>query len=149
MGLAGSDVAKDASDIILTDDNFASILNAIEEGRRIFDNIQKFILHVLSQNFAQAIVLLVGLVFKDADNLSVFPLSPVEIIWLVMITSGLPDMGLGFEQATMDIMRRPPHRVSISAYPYLFHNFFRFGIHLFDILHCLLLRLRVVFSLRR
>ncbi|KAM5440594.1 P-type ATPase [Microsporum canis] len=113
MGLAGSDVAKDASDIILTDDNFASILNAIEEGRRIFDNIQKFILHVLSQNFAQAIVLLVGLVFKDADNLSVFPLSPVEIIWLVMITSGLPDMGLGFEQATMDIMRRPPHRGGI------------------------------------
>ncbi|EFE40208.1 hypothetical protein TRV_05052 [Trichophyton verrucosum HKI 0517] len=116
MGLAGSDVAKDASDIILTDDNFASILNAIEEGRRIFDNIQKFILHVLSQNFAQAIVLLLGLVFKDADNLSVFPLSPVEIIWLVMITSGLPDMGLGFEQATMDIMQRPPHRRGIFTW---------------------------------
>ncbi|KAK2882620.1 hypothetical protein FQN49_000159 [Arthroderma sp. PD_2] len=113
MGLAGSDVAKDASDIILTDDNFASILNAVEEGRRIFDNIQKFILHVLSQNFAQAIVLLVGLVFKDVDNLSVFPLSPVEIIWLVMITSGLPDMGLGFEQATVDIMQRPPQRGGI------------------------------------
>ncbi|OAL68103.1 sodium transport ATPase [Trichophyton rubrum] len=116
MGLAGSDVAKDASDIILTDDNFASILNAIEEGRRIFDNIQKFILHVLSQNFAQAIVLLLGLVFKDADNLSVFPLSPVEIIWLVMITSGLPDMGLGFEQATMDIMQRPPHKRGIFTW---------------------------------
>ncbi|EGE04900.1 calcium-transporting ATPase [Trichophyton equinum CBS 127.97] len=116
MGLSGSDVAKDASDIILTDDNFASILNAIEEGRRIFDNIQKFILHVLSQNFAQAIVLLLGLVFKDADNLSVFPLSPVEIIWLVMITSGLPDMGLGFEQATMDIMQRPPHRRGIFTW---------------------------------
>ncbi|KAF3481383.1 calcium-transporting ATPase 3 [Arthroderma uncinatum] len=113
MGMAGSDVAKDASDIILTDDNFASILNAIEEGRRIFDNIQKFILHVLSQNFAQAIVLLVGLVFKDKNNLSVFPLSPVEIIWLVMITSGLPDMGLGFEQATADIMQRPPQRGGI------------------------------------
>lgn len=115
MGLAGSDVAKDASDIILTDDNFASILNAIEEGRRIFDNIQKFILHVLSQNLAQATVLLLSLIFKDTDDLSVFPLSPVEIIWLVMITSGLPDMGLGFERATMNIMQRPPHRVSIKS----------------------------------
>lgn len=125
MGLAGSDVAKDASDIILTDDNFASILNAIEEGRRIFDNIQKFILHVLSQNFAQAIVLLLGLVFKDADNLSVFPLSPVEIIWLVMITSGLPDMGLGFEQATMDIMQRPPHKVSLETHRISLHSSMR------------------------
>ncbi|KAI9035830.1 Na+ ATPase [Aspergillus affinis] len=111
MGQAGSDVAKDASDIVLTDDNFASILNAIEEGRRMFDNIQKFILHVLSQNFAQALVLLVGLTFKDSQGLSVFPLSPVEIVWLVMITSGLPDMGLGFEQATTDIMSRPPRSI--------------------------------------
>ncbi|KAH8430699.1 P-type ATPase [Aspergillus melleus] len=111
MGQAGSDVAKDASDIVLTDDNFASILNAIEEGRRMFDNIQKFILHVLSQNFAQALVLLVGLAFKDEQDLSVFPLSPVEIVWLVMITSGLPDMGLGFEQATADIMSRPPRSI--------------------------------------
>lgn len=117
MGIAGSDVAKDASDIILTDDNFASIPNAIEEGRRMFDNIQKFILHVLSQNFAQALVLLVGLVFKDSEGLSVFPLSPVEVVWMVMITSGLPDMGLGFEQAADDIMQRPPQRVSFPASP--------------------------------
>ncbi|KAJ5751320.1 hypothetical protein N7533_008348 [Penicillium manginii] len=81
MGQAGSDVAKDASDIILTDDNFASILNAVEEGRRIFDNIQKFVLHLLSENIAQACTLLIGLAFKDADNQSVFPLSPVEILW--------------------------------------------------------------------
>ncbi|KAL2818686.1 hypothetical protein BJX63DRAFT_429186 [Aspergillus granulosus] len=108
MGVTGSDVAKDASDIVLTNDNFASILNAIEEGRRMFDNIQKFILHVLSQNLAQALVLLVGLAFKDNQGLSIFPLSPVEIVWLVMITSGLPDMGLGFEQATTGILDRPP-----------------------------------------
>merc|ERR1712000_409255 len=63
MGQAGSDVAKDASDIVLTDDNFASILNAIEEGRRIFDNIKKFVLHLLAENIAQACTLLIGLCF--------------------------------------------------------------------------------------
>jgi len=104
----GSDVAKDASDIVLTDDNFASILNAIEEGRRMFDNIQKFILHLLAQNIAQACVLLIGLAFKDQSGLSVFPVSPVEVMWIIMITSSLPDMGLGFEIAAPDILDRPP-----------------------------------------
>jgi len=112
MGQSGSDVAKDASDIILRDDNFASILAAIEEGRRTFDNIQKFILHLLAQNIAQAIILLVGLAFKDRERISVFPLAPVEILWIIMITSGLPDMGLGFERAEPDIMRRPPHHLN-------------------------------------
>jgi P-type Na+/K+ transporter len=108
MGQAGSDVAKDASDIILTDDNFASILAAIEEGRRTFDNIQRFVLHLLAQNIAQSITLLIGLAFKDRDNLSVFPISPVEALWIIMITSGIPDMGLGFEIAAPDVLRRPP-----------------------------------------
>jgi Na+-exporting ATPase len=108
MGQAGSDVAKDVSDIILTDDNFASILNAVEEGRRIFDNIQKFVLHLLSENIAQACTLLIGLAFKDQDGQSVFPLAPVEILWIIMITSGMPDMGLGMEVAAPDIMDRPP-----------------------------------------
>ncbi|KAL4796733.1 hypothetical protein BDV19DRAFT_76062 [Aspergillus venezuelensis] len=108
MGQSGSDVAKDASDIILTDDNFASILNAVEEGRRIFDNIQKFVLHLLAENIAQACTLLIGLAFKDRDGQSVFPLAPVEILWIIMITSGMPDMGLGMEVAAPDIMVRPP-----------------------------------------
>jgi magnesium-transporting ATPase (P-type) len=114
----GSDVAKDASDIVLTDDNFASILNAIEEGRRMFDNIQKFILHLLAQNIAQACTLLIGLVFKDETSLSVFPLSPVEVMWIIMVTSSLPDMGLGFEIASPDILSRPPQSVSL----FLSHN---------------------------
>ncbi|KAK5478902.1 P-type ATPase [Exophiala xenobiotica] len=108
MGMAGSDVAKDASDIVLTDDNFASILNAIEEGRRMFDNIQKFVLHLLAENIAQACTLLIGLAFKDGSGLSVFPLAPVEILWVIMITSGMPDMGLGMEVAAPDILSRPP-----------------------------------------
>lgn len=116
MGQSGSDVAKDASDIVLTDDNFASIVAAIAEGRRIFDNIQKFVLHVLAENVAQAGTLLVGLAFKDHTSLSVFPLSPVEIVWIIMITSGLPDMGLGFERAVPDIMRRPPQSLKTGIF---------------------------------
>lgn len=112
----GSDVAKDASDIVLTDDNFASILNAIEEGRRMFDNIQKFILHLLAQNIAQACVLLIGLAFKDASGFSVFPVSPVEVMWIIMITSSVPDMGLGFEVAAPDILDRPPQNVSLTVF---------------------------------
>lgn len=122
MGRTGSDVAKNASDIILTDDNFASIVNAIEEGRRMFDNIKKvryhkiyadgqFVLHVLAENIAQAGTLLVGLAFKDRSGISVFPLAPVEIMWIIMVTSGFPDMGLGMEIAAPDIMQRSPQSV--------------------------------------
>ena len=116
MGQSGSDVAKDASDIILTDDNFASILNAIEEGRRLFDNIKRFILHVLAENIAQACTLLVGLAFKDAAGNSVFPLAPVQILWVIMATSGMPDMGLGMEVAVPDIMDRPPHDLKTGVF---------------------------------
>ncbi|KAK8097456.1 hypothetical protein PG984_016595 [Apiospora sp. TS-2023a] len=116
MGQAGSDVAKDASDIVLMDDNFASIVSAIEEGRRIFDNIQKFVLHVLAENIAQAGTLLVGLAFKDTTGLSVFPLAPVQIIWVIMVTSGLPDMGLGFERAVPGIMQRPPQSLKTGIF---------------------------------
>lgn len=112
MGDCGSDVAIDASDIVLTDDNFSSILAAIEEGRRMFSNIQKFVLHLLAQNVALALVLLVGLSVKDQDNISVFPISPVEIMWIIMVTSSFPDMGLGFEEATHGIMQELPKNVS-------------------------------------
>lgn len=74
----------------------------------MFDNIQKFVLHLLAQNIAQTCTLLIGLAFKDASALSVFPLSPVEILWIIMITSGPPEMGLGMEMAAPDILTRPP-----------------------------------------
>lgn len=109
MGINGSDVAKDASDIILSDDNFASILNAVEEGRRMNDNIQKFVLQLLAENVAQAIYLIVGLVFMDKDGKSVFPLSPVEVLWIIVFTSCFPAMGLGLEKAVPDLMDRPPN----------------------------------------
>lgn len=110
---SGSDVAKESSDIILTDDNFASILNAVEEGRRIFDNIQKFILHVLAANIGYVITLLVGLCFKDDTGVSVFQLTPIEIIWMLLTTGAFCETGLGFEKAVPDIMNRPPHDVSV------------------------------------
>ncbi|KAL4402685.1 P-type ATPase [Malassezia pachydermatis] len=116
MGMAGSDVAKDASDIVLTDDNFASIGNAIEEGRRMFNNIRKFVLHLLAQNVAQACVLLIGLAFKDESQLSVFPLSPVEILYVIMVTSGFPAMGLGMEAVSRDIMKQRPNTSKLGVF---------------------------------
>lgn len=109
MGLAGSDVAKGAADIVLTDDNFASIVNAIEEGRRMFDNIQKFILHLLTSNVGEVILLIIGLGFQDDLGFSVFPLSPLQILWINMLTSSFPAFGLGRERANSEIMRRPSH----------------------------------------
>ncbi|QEO20541.1 potassium/sodium_efflux_P-type_ATPase,_fungal-type [Candidozyma auris] len=109
MGLNGSDVAKDASDIILTDDNFASILHAIEEGRRMSSNIQKFVLQLLAENVAQALYLIVGLAFFDDSGFSVFPLSPVETLWIIVVTSCFPAMGLGQEKASDDILSVPPN----------------------------------------
>jgi P-type Na+/K+ transporter len=109
MGLNGSDVAKDASEIILTDDNFASIVNSIEEGRRMFDNICKFALHLLCSNVGEVILLIIGLAFRDADGVSVFPLAPIQILWINMITSSFPAIGLGMEKALPDVMSRQPH----------------------------------------
>ena len=109
MGLNGSDVAKSASDIVLTDDNFVSIVNAIEEGRRMFENIQKFVLHLLATNVGEVILLVCGLGFQDSLGYSVFPLSPLSILWINMLTSSFPAFGLGKEKAASNIMRRPPH----------------------------------------
>lgn len=110
MGLNGSDVAKDAADIVLTDDNFASILHAIEEGRRMSSNIRKFVLQLLAENVAQALYLLIGLAFIDDAGFSVFPLSPVEVLWIIVVTSCFPAMGLGQEKASDDILQIPPDK---------------------------------------
>lgn len=68
----------------------------------------------MAENIAQACTLLIGLAFKDGTGLSVFPLAPVEILWIIMITSSFPDMGLGWEPASDDVMIRPPHDASLS-----------------------------------
>ena len=108
MGLGGSDVAKGASDIVLTDDNFASIVAAISEGRRLFDNIQRFVLHLLTSNVAEVVLLICGLGFQDSTGASVFPLSPLAILFINMLTSSFPAFGLGREKASFDVMSRAP-----------------------------------------
>ncbi|KAL6450438.1 ENA5 Sodium transport ATPase 5 [Candida maltosa Xu316] len=109
MGLNGSDVAKDASDIVLTDDNFASILNAIEEGRRMSSNIQKFVLQLLAENVAQALFLMIGLAFIDNTGYSAFPIGPVSCLYVIVITSVFPALGLGMEKADEDVLEKPPN----------------------------------------
>ncbi|KAL2754809.1 hypothetical protein ACRALDRAFT_1051323 [Sodiomyces alcalophilus JCM 7366] len=106
---SGSDVAKGASKIVLTDDQFNSIVSAIRQGRRMFDNIQKFILHLLTSNVGEVILLIAGLGFRDRSGLAVFPISPLEVLWINMVTSSFPAFGLGREEAAPDVMRRPPH----------------------------------------
>ncbi|KAF9210397.1 Na+ ATPase [Podila verticillata] len=108
MGQSGSDVAKQAADIVLTDDNFATIVQAVAEGRRIFANIQKFVQHLMSANVAEILVLVVGLAIKDKDGHALFPMSAVEILFLNMVTSSPPAMGLGLEPASESNMQEPP-----------------------------------------
>ncbi|KAK7018658.1 hypothetical protein VNI00_018344 [Paramarasmius palmivorus] len=116
MGMGGSDVAKDASDLVLTDDNFDSIRSAIREGRRLFDNIQRFILHLLSVNIGEVLLLVIGLAFKDEEGQSVFPLSPLSVLWINMITSSAPAFGLGLEKAAVNVMKRPPHDIKAGIF---------------------------------
>ncbi|KAK2812739.1 hypothetical protein FQN50_001068 [Emmonsiellopsis sp. PD_5] len=116
MGKNGSDVAKEAADMVLTDDDFASVVKAVEEGRRLFDNIQKFLLHLLISNISQVILLLLALAFKDNDGNSVFPLAPLEILWVNLITSSFLALGLGLEESQPDIMYRPPHDLRVGVF---------------------------------
>ncbi|KAI0223596.1 hypothetical protein L0F63_003564 [Massospora cicadina] len=111
MGLSGSDVAKQASSIVLTDDNFATIVRAVGEGRRIFENIVKFVLHLMAGNASEIVVLVLGLLIRDDAGQSVFPMSPIQILCLNMITSSPPAMGLGLEPAHPKSMLKPPRPV--------------------------------------
>ncbi|TFK28820.1 sodium transport ATPase [Coprinopsis marcescibilis] len=116
MGMAGSDVAKDASDLVLTDDNFDSIRVAVSEGRRLFINIQRFILHLLTTNVAEVVLLIIGLCFQDDSGKSVFPLSPIGVLWVNLLTSSPPAFGLGVEKAPLDLMLKPPHSVKDGVF---------------------------------
>jgi potassium/sodium efflux P-type ATPase len=116
MGLGGSDVAKSASDIVLSDDNFASILNAVEEGRRIFDNVQKFMGHVLSANVAFVTTLLVGLAYKDETGTSIFQITPVEILFMLLVAGAFTETGLGFESASKHVLNRPPQNLKYGVF---------------------------------
>ncbi|TXT13135.1 hypothetical protein VHUM_01536 [Vanrija humicola] len=104
----GSDVAKQAARIVLTDDNFASAIRAIRKGRSVFKNLSKFLLYLLSGNVAEIIVLMIGLAFKDENGQSVFPMSPVAALWINTLAAGPPAMALGLEPTATDAMDLPP-----------------------------------------
>jgi len=111
MGITGTDVSKEASDMVLLDDNFATIVSAIEEGRRIYDNIRKFIKYALTSNAGEVLVMLAGPFF----GLSL-PLTPLQILWVNLVTDGLPGLALTIEPSEPGTMKRKPHSPSESIF---------------------------------
>lgn len=105
---SGVDVTKGVADLVITDDNFSTIVKAVAEGRRISQCIRKFVVHLLSSNVAEVIALICGLPISYGGE-SVFILSPIEILWLNMFTSAPPATGLSLDRATDDILQVPPN----------------------------------------
>ena len=103
MGITGTDVAKDTADMILVDDNFATIVNAVEEGRVIFSNIKKFVNFLLSCNIAEVAIVFLSILFGLPS-----PLTPIQLLWLNLVTDAFPALALGVEPAEADIMERKP-----------------------------------------
>ena len=106
MGERGTDVAKGAADMILTDDNFSTIISAVEEGRRQYDNIQKFVRYLLSSNMGEVVAIFLNLVLGGP-----LILLPVQILWMNLVTDGMTAVALGLEPVEKGIMQRPPRPV--------------------------------------
>ena len=116
MGIVGTDVSKEAADVILTDDNFATVVSAVEEGRRIYDNILKAIQFLLSSNVGEIITLFIAIMltpllakwFGIIDVSALEPLLPIHILWINLVTDSLPALALAVDPAAKDIMNRKP-----------------------------------------
>ncbi len=111
MGRAGTDVAREAAHMVLLDDNFATIVSAVREGRRIYDNVRKFVRYVLTGNSAE----LWALLLAPLVQLPV-PLLPIQILWVNLVTDGLPGLALAAEPAESGVMRRPPRAPTESLF---------------------------------
>jgi magnesium-transporting ATPase (P-type) len=111
MGVRGTDVARNSSDIVLVDDNFASIVEGVREGRRIFDNVKKFVKYLLAANFYEVFfVLSVILIFRDPNLL---PLLPLQILWINLVTDSFPALALSTEAMEKDVMKRRPSKKGV------------------------------------
>jgi Ca2+-transporting ATPase len=103
MGITGTDVTKETADMVLTDDNYASIVSAIEEGRVIYSNIRKFVFYLISCNIGEILIIFLAML----AGLPI-PLRPIQLLWLNLVTDGAPALALGLEKGDPDIMNRPP-----------------------------------------
>jgi len=115
MGITGTDVSKEAADLILTDDNFATIVAAVKEGRIVFDNIRKFLRYLLATNLGEVLTIFLSAVILSlrsgsAAHSLVLPLSAAQILWINLVTDGAPALALGVDSPAADIMHRPPRR---------------------------------------
>jgi len=138
MGINGTDVSKEASDLILLDDNFASIVNAVKEGRRIYDNIRKFVKYIMTCNGAEILAILVAPLLGLP-----MPLLPIHILWINLVTDGLPALSLASEKAELNIMSRPPRPSKESIFSkglgvhILWVGIFMAGVTLFTQWYCM------------
>jgi Ca2+-transporting ATPase len=106
MGITGTDVSKETADMVLTDDNYASIVSAVEQGRIIYSNIRKFVYYLLSCNMAEIMVIFLATLFGSSS-----PLNAIQLLWLNLLTDGAPALALGLEKGDPDIMEQPPRPV--------------------------------------
>ncbi|WP_454890359.1 cation-translocating P-type ATPase [Sphingopyxis chilensis] len=116
MGITGTEVTKEAAKMILADDNFATIVAAVREGRAIFDNIRKFLRYLLSSNMGEVLTVFLGVVgagiigLQSSDGALVLPLLATQILWINLVTDTGPALAMGVDPATEDVMARPPRR---------------------------------------
>ena len=123
MGLTGTDVSKQAADMVLADDNFATIVAAVEEGRSIFSNIRKFLRYLLSSNIGEVMTMFFGVVLAKAIGLEpqggavVLPLLATQLLWINLVTDGAPALALGLDPADPGLMRQPPRPPASASSP--------------------------------